>query len=130
MFNQINSDELWLEFGTKAHFCYIPIHEVVNEMDPMVIKTSPVFPFGGSEKKKAWNTWKVFPNASKTFEDLLLMREDISSLSMSLLEQFVVLMYDRTSDLVKVNDARKWLFTQRSRSLENIPLTQAALTTH
>ena len=30
----------------------------------------------------------------------------------------------------KINDARKWLFTQRSRSLENIPPTQAALTQH
>ena len=31
MFNQINPDELWLAFGTKAHFYYIPIHEIVNE---------------------------------------------------------------------------------------------------
>ena len=38
--------------------------------------------------------------------------------------------YDRTSDLVNVNDARKWLFTQRSRSLKNIPPTQAALIQH
>ena len=59
------------------------------------------------------------------------MRDNnISISSMSLLEQFVVLLYDRTSDLVKVNDARKWLFTQRSRSLENIPSTQAAPTQH
>ena len=70
---------------------------------------------------------EVFPNVTKAFEDLL-MREDTSVSSMSLLEQFVVLLYDRTSDLVKVNDARKWLFTQRSRNLENIPPTQAALT--
>ena len=51
-------------------------------------------------------------------EDLLLMGDDINQSSMSLLEQFVVLLYDRTSDLVKVHDARKWLFMQRSRSLE------------
>ena len=44
------------------------------------------------------------------------MREVISSLSMLLLAQFVVLLYDKTSDLVKVNDARKWLFTLRSRA--------------
>ena len=55
------------------------------------------------------------------------MEDDISESSMSMLEQFVVLLYDRTSDLVRVNDARKWLFTQKSRSLENIPPTQAAL---
>ena len=72
----------------------------------------------------------MFPNVSKAFEDLLLMREDISSSFVSLLEQFVVLLYGKTSNFIKVNDARKWLFTQRSRSLESIPPTQAALTQH
>ena len=139
MFNQIDLDELWLAFGTKAHFRYIPIHDV-NEINPVVCKSllffhaftgcDTVSAFGGRGKKTAWNTWKVFPDVNKAFEDLLLMRDNISQSSMSLLEQFVVLLYDRTSDLVKVNDARKWLFTQRSRSMENIPPTQAALTQH
>ena len=40
-------------------------------------------------------------------------------------------MYDRTSDHVSINDAaRKQLFTQKSRSLENLPLTQAAPVQH
>ena len=40
-------------------------------------------------------------------------------------------MYDRTSDHESVNDAaRKQLFTQKSRSLENLPLIQAALVQH
>ena len=43
MIYQINPDELWLAFGTKAHFRYIPIHEVINEMDPIVCKTLPAF---------------------------------------------------------------------------------------
>ena len=37
------------------------------------------------------------------------------------------ILYNRTSDLTTVNEARKWLFTQKSRNLENIPPTQAAL---
>ena len=107
MFYQINPDELWLAFETKAHFRYIPIHEIINGMDPIVCKTLPVFhaftgcdtvsAFGGRGKKTAWNTWKVFPNVTKAFKDLLLLREDISVTSMSLLQQFVVLLYDRTS---------------------------------
>ncbi len=55
------------------------------------------------------------------------MEDDISDSLMSVLERFVVLLYDRTSDQVSVNDARKQLFTQKSRSLENLPPTQAAL---
>ena len=60
----------------------------------------------------------------------MLMEDNISDLSLSLLERFVVLLYDRTSDLLMVNDARKRLFTQKSRSLENIPPTQGALKQH
>ena len=61
---------------------------------------------------------------------LMLMENNISDFSWSLLERFVVLLYDWTSDLQTVNDARKQLFTQKSRSLENIPPTQAALKQH
>ena len=70
MFNQINPDEPWLAFGTKAHFRYIPIYEVFNEMDPMVIKTLPVFHaftgcdtvsvFGGRGKRQFGSHGKCF----------------------------------------------------------------------
>ena len=49
---------------------------------------------------------------------------------MALLERFVVLLYDRTSDIMNVNDASKQLFTQKSRSLENLPPSQEALKQH
>ena len=42
----------------------------------------------------------------------------------------MVLMYDRTSEATEVNDARRQLFTQKYRTLENIPPTQAALKQH
>jgi len=60
------------------------------------------------------------------------MPAEISEETMALLKRFVVLMYDRTSDSLQVNDARKQLFTQRSRSRtsENISPTQAALKQH
>jgi len=74
--------------------------------------------------------WKVFPDVTKAIEDLMLMEDSINDLSLSLLECFVVLLYDRTSDLGTVNNARKWLFTQKLRSLENISPTQEALKQH
>ena len=61
MFNQINPDELWLALGTKSNFRYIPIHKVVNGMDPRTCTVLPVFhaftgydtvsSFGGRGKK-------------------------------------------------------------------------------
>ena len=41
--------------------------------------------------------------------------------ALSVLERFVVLMYDRASQCQNVNDARKVLFAQKGRTLENIP---------
>ena len=42
--------------------------------------------------------------------------------ALPVLERFVVLLYDRESQCQSVNDARKVLFAQKGRTLENIPL--------
>jgi len=41
--------------------------------------------------------------------------------AMPVLERFVVLIYDRTSQCQRVNDARRVLFVQKGRTLEKIP---------
>ena len=139
MFEKINADELWLSFGKGSHFRYIPVHELVHRMDPRNCAVLPVFhaftgcdnvsSFGGRGKKTAWKVWEVFPEVAEAFEHLLLM-EEIGDSVLSVLERFVVLLYDRTSDQMGVNEARKNLFTQKSRSLENLPPTLAALVQH
>ena len=53
-----------------------------------------------------------------------------SKMSILLLEHFAILMHDRTSACFGVNEARKKLFIHKSRSLENIPPTKAALEQH
>ena len=58
-----------------------------------------------------------------SFEELVHMADPISDRMLEVIERFVVLMYSRTSDLSRVNDARKQTFPQKSRSLENIPPT-------
>ena len=55
---------------------------------------------------------------------------EISDAYMIQLERFVVLMYDRTSECQEVNEARKQLFIQKSRTLETIPPAKAALEQH
>lgn len=55
---------------------------------------------------------------------------EISQDSMLLIARFVVSMYDRVSEVLTVNEARKQLFTQKSRAIENLPPTKAALVQH
>jgi hypothetical protein len=61
---------------------------------------------------------------------LMTSPEDITEESMAGLERFVVLLYDRTSSLTKVNEARQQLFSKRSRELDSIPPTRAAFDQH
>ncbi len=139
-FSKIAPDEMWVAFGVKSSFRYIAIHEMVASMNPTQCLTLPVFhaftgcdtvsSFAGRGKKTAWVTWRSFPEVTSAFNELLGMPTEVSEESMFLLERFVVLMYDRTSESMEVNDARKQLFSQKSRTLDNIPPTQAALKQH
>ena len=86
--------------------------------------------FAGIGKKTAWAAWNVYPEVTEAFEELMHMADPISDRTLEVIERFVVLMYSRTSDLSRINNARKQLFAQKSRSLENIPPTQAALEQH
>lgn len=113
---------------------------MVPTTNPTQCLTLPVFhaftdcdtisSFAGRGKKTAWESWKLFPVVNGTFNELLCMPSEVNEGSMLLLERFVVLMHDRTSESKEVNDAKKQLFTQKSRTLENIPWTQAALKQH
>ena len=58
------------------------------------------------------------------------MPEDDDDNSMAVIERFVVLLYDRTSSVRGVNHTRQELFSKKSRSLDSIPPSQAALVQH
>ncbi len=133
-------DELWLAFGTGKNFRYIGAHELVAYLGPERSKSLPIFhaitgcnttsTFAGCGKKTAWAVWNTFPEVTDAFLHLASAPRVISSQAMSTIERFVVLLYDRTSTCSNINLARKKLFSKKGRSLEGIPLTQAALEQH
>jgi len=140
MFSNIQPDELWIALGTGSSFRHIAIHEIAQQLSPSICDTLTFFhaltgcdtvsSFAGRGKKTAWQTWQTFPEVTKAFKELMNLEGGVNPTSMSVVERFVVLMYDRTSDKTDVNEARKQLFTQKSRALENIPPTKAALEQH
>jgi len=52
---------------------------------------------------------------------------DVVDEVMPILEHYLTIMYDRTSTRMKVNDARRDLFTRKGRDIEAIPPTSDAL---
>ena len=69
----------------------------------------------------------AYEEASSAFLQLSNNPDDVSEECLRKLERFVVLLYDRTSTKMRVNEAREQRFSQKAKSIESIPPTQAAL---
>ena len=63
------------------------------------------------------------------FERISASVGEVSEKDTDLIEQFVVNMYCSAYDSIKVNDARRYLFTTSGKAIENIP-PSAALKEH
>ena len=61
------------------------------------------------------------------FKKIGNLPETISNDDMQILEQLVVILYDRSSAVKKVNEKRLGLFVHRQKSYEMIPPTESAL---
>ena len=75
--------------------------------------------------------WKVFNDVTAAFCALATTpSKECIKQWLPLVERFIVLLYHRTSSLETVNEARKKPFTQKGRSIDRLPPTQAALVEH
>jgi len=86
--------------------------------------------FLGHGKKGSWETWNAFPAVSSAFLQLS-NKPTISCLDecLPLIERFVILMYDRTSQKYSMDSVRKHLFA-KGRQMEYLPPFKAALIEH
>ena len=120
--------ELWIDFGVNKHHQYSSTHEITEALG----KKKEALPFfhaftgcdtlsfsNGIGKKKTWETSKVLPSLSKTFQELANF-SDLLSFAMHEVERFVVILYSRTSECKFVKEARNKIFVS-GRQIENIP---------
>jgi len=138
--HQIACEELWIAFGAGKHFHYIAAHELAAALGRDKAKALAVFraftgcdttsSFAGKGKKSAWETWSNFPEVTNAFLEMYSHSAELSESCLAAIEHFVVLLYDRRSTSCSVNYTRKQLFTQKGRTLENIPPTHDALMQH
>ena len=139
-YTSIGADQLWVHYGTGRNITFIPIHENDRSLTPLQCQALPFFhAFTGCDtvpffvcrgKRTAWDLWQTFPDVTEAFTECLQESDALSPECVALLERFVILLFDRTSGSVDINEARKLIFTQKRRSLENVPPTKAALEQH
>ena len=124
--NTILVDELWIAYSTGKHLHNLPEHTIATSLGQDKSSALPMFHaitgcdtvsfFGGRGKKTAWEVWKVFPELTPVFRALAASPKDISEEHMAVIERFVILLYDRTSSLKSVNEARQELFSKKSKA--------------
>jgi len=140
-FERLGASELWIAFCSAKNLRYIAVHELVEILGTNRCKALPFFthsrdvtPFcllQAMAKQTAWETWNSFPDVTSAFLHLSSEPTDVES-SMSLLQLFVVRMYERSSSKMTVNCLRKHLFTKKGKPMEGrgLPPTAAALLQH
>ena len=135
------SIQLWVAFGTGTNLPYVPAHEIASSLGENNALALPAFHafsgcdlavscFFGKSKKTALETWNSFPQITPIFIALSSSPTSIHDDWMQVLGRYVVLLYDITSSCLTVDEARKQLFTRKSRWFNSIPPTRNALLQH
>ena len=140
-FQYLSLSELWIEFGVGKHLKYLPAHDIscsIGEEKSQAFLAFHAFKgcdqtssFAHYGKKTALEAWGAFNEVTAAFQALSnAPTVDVVDEVMPILERYVIMMYDRTSTCMKVNDARGDLFTRKGRDIEAIPPTPDALRQH
>ena len=136
--------DIWIAFSTGKHFTYFHINTIATALGKEKCVALPTFhsftgcdtvsAFFGKGKLSAWAAWKCYPAVTAAFRYIAenpFVAIDMTSDYFKLLERFTVVMYDRTSQLSTVDEARRALFCHRDRiMMEALPPTQGALLQH
>jgi len=140
-FNQMGPlSGLWIEFGVEKYKRTIAIHDIVSGLPANVTMNLPFFhaftgcdtvsTFSGIGKRTASNVWMKFREVDEVFNSLSAGFTEIDSELFRILQRYIVLLYDRSSDTDEVNICRRLLYTKKNRSIENIPPTSDTLLQH
>ena len=108
----LSLEELWVSYGTGKSHKVLPARLFAKALSSSKSRCLPLFHaltgcdttsfFAGHGKRIAWTTWENFPDITCAFLDLARAPSAISSESLSLIERYLILMYDKTSPFSKV----------------------------
>ena len=131
------SAAIWIGLGMGKYVQYISVNSTCAFLGPETSRALPMFHsftgcdttscFFGKGKKSAWEAWKSFPDVTEAFtflENHPYYQLHVDDSIFKLLERFTVVLYDKASNVLDVNEAHKEIFIKKNRTLENTPPTQ------
>lgn len=138
-FEDLRCQELWFKTGVKDRQRYIPVHAIQSSLGQPLCKCLPSFhaltgcdstsAFSGIGKKKAW---KVLLKKEQIQRDLSCLGENpvIQEPVLKVAEAFICSIYTSAKSFLNADDARYFLFCQRSLKSEDLPPTSECLSHH
>ena len=138
-FEELFCQELWFKTGVKDRQRYIPIHDIHLSFGRLLSKCLLSFhaltgcdstsALSGIGKKKAWN---VLPKNEPIQQDLSKYGENpiLQEAEQKVAESFICSIYTSTQKFLNADDARYFLFCQRSLKSEELPPTSDSLSHH
>ena len=106
----------WIAYAVGKHVKFLEAHEIATALGPSKCRALPLFRvlsgcdivyfFHVKGKKTAWASWKNIDAVTEVFCYLGSTAQKIES-HFELIEQFIVLLYDRTTTHTSVNQAWK-----------------------
>ena len=112
--HSIGLTKLWIAFVKGKDFRWIPAHDIAAALGPKALALPFFHAFSGCDtassflvkgKKSAWQTWSVFDKVTATFTKLSSTPESVCCEDLQILEEYVVLLYDRSSSCTGVSEA-------------------------
>ena len=114
------SAEIWIVFGIGKKYRFYHINAICRNLGESKSRALHVFhaysgcdttsAFIGKGKKSAWRAWQVYDDATDAFVYLAnhpFALLDINSEQFQQLERLTVVLYDTSSPLTSLNEARK-----------------------
>ena len=126
LFSELKLNKLWIDFGSGQNQSYFPVHAISNSLGAEKSKVLLMFHaftrrdqtlfFASRRKINASSTWHNFDEVTETFVKLSSSPKiKAATDAMPVLDRFVVLMYDRTSNCLDVNSCRRDLGLKRGK---------------
>ena len=134
---------VWVAFGSGKNYTHYHINAIYEDLGREKCLSLSVFhcftscdttsAFFGRAKKSAWEAWNCFPDVTSAFVFMALhphMKMGIDTEHFQALEHITVILYDKTSSLHHIDEARKEQFFQKGKTMERLPPTQDARVQH
>ena len=128
------SAAIWIGLSMRKYVQYISVNATCAFLGPEMSRALPMFHsftgcvttscFFGKGNKFVWDAWKSFPDATEAFkflQDHLYNQLDKDDSIFKLLERFTVVLYDKASNVINVNEARKEIFTKKEQDPREHP---------